>query len=263
MPDAAATANTPPKAKKPWTASGIAREAVLLLGGIFIIWSLLAKPFYIPSGSMLPTLLVGDRLIVTKFPYGFSYLSGALDIFPKMEGRLFGSLPKRGDVVVIKSPITHDDWIKRVIGLPGDTVQMKDGQLWLNGVAVPKVKVADTVMTVSPNSDCSSMVDAQYRVLRPDGGAECHFPTYRETLPNGASYLTMDLQATPQDNTDPVIVPEGHVFLMGDNRDNSVDSRAFGPVPRQLLVGRVSRLVVSADLDAVGLRWARTGMALP
>ena len=253
MPDAAATATTPPKAKKPWTASGIVREAVLLLGGIFLIWSLLAKPFYIPSGSMLPTLLVGDRLIVTKFPYGFSYLSGALDIFPKMEGRLFGSLPKRGDVVVIKSPITHDDWIKRVIGLPGDTVQMKDGQLWLNGVAVPKVKVADTVMTVSPNSDCTSMVDAQYRVLRPDGGAECHFPTYRETLPNGASYLTMDLQATPQDNTDPVIVPEGHVFLMGDNRDNSEDSRfapeigGLGVLPVENIVGRAEFTTFSLD----------------
>ena len=228
-------------------------QLFLLALAVLAVHTAVAKPFYIPSGSMLPGLLVGDRLIVSKYPYGYSYLSPSLNVLPKMDGRLFGSLPERGDIVVLKSPIAQDDWIKRVIGLPGDTVQMKDGRLWLNGVAVPKLKLADTVMKVTPNSDCATMIDAQYRVITPDGTAECHLPTYRETLPGGRTYTVLDLANLPQDNTEPVIVPEGHVFLMGDNRDNSEDSRfpaevgGLGLLPVENIVGRAEFTTFSLD----------------
>ncbi|WP_353217768.1 signal peptidase I [Sandarakinorhabdus sp.] len=227
---------------------------LFLLGlAVLGVHTAVAKPFYIPSGSMLPTLMVGDRLIVSKYPYGYSYLSPSLNVLPPMKGRLFGSLPERGDIVVVKSPIAQDDWIKRVIGLPGDTVQMRDGQLWLNGQAVPKVAVAVTVSAVSPNTECASYVDAPYRVVTPDGIAECHLPTFRETLPNGRTYLVHDLAALPVDNTEAVIVPEGHVFLMGDNRDNSQDSRfaaeigGLGLLPVENIVGRAEFTTFSLD----------------
>jgi len=241
------------KAKKPTNWAQEAWQLFLLVLGVLAIHSFVAKPFYIPSGSMLPTLLVGDRLIVSKYPYGYSYLSPSLNILPQMPGRLAGSLPKHGDIAVIKSPGDQADWIKRVIGLPGDTVQMKDGQLWLNGKPVPKVKVADTEMLVTPNSDCTTMIDSQYRTTNAAGEAVCRFPTYRETLPGGPSYLTLDMATLPQDNTEPVIVPEGHVFLMGDNRDNSQDSRfapeigGLGLLPVENLVGRAEFTTCSLD----------------
>jgi signal peptidase I len=228
-------------------------QLFLLALAVLAVHSFVAKPFYIPSGSMLPGLLVGDRLIVSKFPFGYSYLSPSFNVLPQMQGRLLGSLPDRGDIVVVKSPIAKDDWIKRVIGLPGDTVQMKDGQLWLNGQPVPKVKLADTVMAVTPNSDCATMLDAQYRVVTPDGRTECHMPTYRETLPGGRSYLVHDLASTPQDNTEAVLVPEGTLFLMGDNRDNSEDSRfapemgGLGLLPVENVVGRAEFTTFSLD----------------
>lgn len=240
-----------PKKKINWAEE--AWQLFLLALAVLAVHTAVAKPFYIPSGSMLPTLLVGDRLIVSKYPYGYSYLSPSLNVLPQMDGRLFGRLPERGDIVVVKAPLTRDDWIKRVIGLPGDTVQMKDGQLWLNGVAVPRVRVADTVMQVTPNSDCTGMVDVQYRVIRPDGGAECHLPTWQETLPGGRSYRTLDLAVLPQDNTEPVLVPEGQVFLMGDNRDNSEDSRfaaeigGLGLLPVENIVGRAEFTTFSLD----------------
>lgn len=242
--------------KKPTNWAHELWQLFLLVLAVLGVHSFIAKPFYIPSGSMLPTLLVGDRLIVSKFPYGYSYLSPSLTVLPEMQGRLFGRLPERGDIAVIKSPIGKDDWIKRVIGLPGDTVQMKDGQLWLNGVAVPKVRVADTVVLVTPNSDCLSPVDAQYRGTDDAGRAVCRFPTYRETLPSGRSYLTMDLGDMPKDNTPPVVVPAGHVFLMGDNRDNSEDSRfeplegGLGLLPVENLVGRAEFITHSLDGSA-------------
>jgi signal peptidase I len=240
-------------AKKPTNWASEIWQLFLLVLAVLGVHSFIAKPFYIPSGSMLPSLLIGDRLIVSKFPYGYSYLTPSLNVLPEMPGRLFGSLPERGDIAVIKSPRDKSDWIKRVIGLPGDTVQMKDGQLWLNGVAVPKLAVADTVIPVSPNSDCVTPIDAQYRSSDAAGQPECRFPTYRETLPNGRSYLTMDLGQTPQDNTDPMVVPEGRIFLMGDNRDNSEDSRfdpvvgGLGMLPIENLAGRAEFITFSLD----------------
>ncbi|OYU14677.1 MAG: signal peptidase I [Alphaproteobacteria bacterium PA4] len=239
--------------KKPTNWASEAWQLFLLVLAVLGVHSLVAKPFYIPSGSMLPSLLIGDRLIVSKYPYGYSYLSPSLNVLPEMPGRILGRLPERGDIAVIKSPRDKSDYIKRVIGLPGDTVQMKDGQLWLNGAPVSKVRVADTVIPVSPNSDCNSPVDAQYRTTDAAGVAVCKLPTYRETLPSGKSYLTLDLQQTPQDNTEPMIVPEGTVFLMGDNRDNSEDSRfdpmlgGLGMLPIENLVGRAEFTTFSLD----------------
>lgn len=247
------TEASPATAKKPTNWANEIWQLFLLVLAVLGVHSFVAKPFYIPSGSMLPTLLIGDRLIVSKFPYGFSYLSPSINILPEMQGRLFGSLPKRGDIAVIKSPRDKSDYIKRVIALPGDTVQMRDGQLWLNGVAVPKVAVAPIEIPVSANSDCASPIDAQYMTTNAAGVAICRFPTFRETLPDGRSFLTLDLAETPQDNTEPMIVPEGHVFLMGDNRDNSEDSRfdpllgGLGMLPIENVVGRAEFITFSLD----------------
>jgi signal peptidase I len=248
-----ATTNATAVAKKPINWAHEIWQIFLLILAVLAVHSFVAKPFFIPSGSMLPSLLIGDRLIVSKFPYGYSYLSPSINFLPEIPGRLFGSLPERGDVAVIKSPRDKVDYIKRVIALPGDTVQMKDGQLWLNGAPVPRVRVADIEIPVSPNSDCNTPIDAQFRTVNAAGVPVCRLPTYRETLPGGRSYLTLDLAQTPQDNTDPLIVPEGHIFLMGDNRDNSEDSRfdpligGLGMLPIENLVGRAEFLTFSLD----------------
>jgi signal peptidase I len=244
---------TPAATRKPTNWASEIWQLFLLVLAVLAVHSLIAKPFYIPSGSMLPTLLIGDRLIVSKFPYGYSYLSPSLNIMPEVSGRLFGRLPERGDIAVIKSPRDKSDYIKRVVGLPGDTVQMQDGQLWLNGVAVPKVAVAPIEVPVSANSDCLAPIEAQFRRTNAAGVLVCRYPTFRETLPSGRSYLTMDLAQTPQDNTEPMIVPEGHIFLMGDNRDNSEDSRfdpllsGLGMLPIENLVGRAEFITFSLD----------------
>ncbi len=240
-------------AKKPTNWAHELWQLFLLVMAVLAVHSFVAKPFYIPSGSMLPTLYIGDRLIVSKYPYGYSYLSPSLEVVPEMSGRLLGSMPKRGDIAIVKSPRDHVDWIKRVIGLPGDTVQMKDGTLWLNDAPVTREKVADTVIPVSANSDCETIIDAQYRTVNAMGVPACSYPTYRETLPGGRTYLTLDLGEMPQDNTAPVIVPEGHVFLMGDNRDNSQDSRfdvsrdGLGMLPIENVVGRAEFITFSLD----------------
>jgi signal peptidase I len=240
-------------AKKPTNWAHELWQLFLLVLAVLAVHSFVAKPFFIPSGSMLPTLLIGDRLIVSKFPYGYSYLSPSVEVLPEMGGRLLGSIPARGDIAVIKSPRDHVDFIKRVIGLPGDTVQMRDGALWLNGAPVTRERVEDTEIPVSANSDCMTIIDAQYRTVNDAGVAVCRFPTFRETLPGGRSYLTLDLGEMGQDNTAPAIVPEGHIFLMGDNRDNSQDSRfdvsrdGLGMLPIENLVGRAEFITFSLD----------------
>jgi signal peptidase I len=192
---------------------------------VFIIRSFLISPFVIPSGSMLPRLLVGDYLFITKWNYGYSKHSLPWSM-PLIPGRIFAADPKRGDVVVFKAPPTDDqDWIKRVIGLPGDTLQMRGGQLILNGQAIPKARIADFVEPITPNSGCRP----EFVEDMAEGGAECRIPRYRETLPGGKSYDVLDSGPTTGDDTQVFTVPAGHVFLMGDNRDNSADSR-FEPV---------------------------------
>lgn len=206
------------------TVSVIVQALLLAL----VIRTLLFQPFSIPSGSMRPTLLEGDYLFVTKWAYGYSRYS--LPLSPNLfSGRIFGSDPERGDVVVFKFPPNPSlDYIKRVVGLPGDRIQMKDGQLYINGTAVPREKVGQI-----DNPDITE-------VNRP-------VDVYRETLPNGVSYDTLDL--TPDsigDNTREFVVPEGHFFMMGDNRDNSTDSRFnVGFVPGENLVGRANIIFFS------------------
>lgn len=214
--------------------------------------SAIAKPFYIPSESMLPNLLVGDRLVVTKYPYGYSYLSPSLPILPEMKGRLFGRLPERGDIVVVKSPNDHVDYIKRLIGLPGDVVQVKQGMLYLNGKAVARQPLSPIEIAVSPNTNCDRF--PQYQAIRADGTEVCRYPRYRETLPNGVSFDTIDAeQGSFTDNTEAFRIPEGHIFLMGDNRDNSADSRVppemggLGVLPIENLSGRAEFITFSLD----------------
>ena len=214
--------------------------------------SAIAKPFYIPSESMLPSLLVGDRLVVTKYPYGYSYLSPSLPILPEMKGRLFGHAPERGDIVVVKSPVEHTDFIKRLIGLPGDTVQVKGGVLYLNGKAVPRVAMPPIDIAESPNTNCDRF--PQFQATAPDGTEVCRYPRYRETLPGGVSYDTIDAEpGSFTDNTELFRIPPGHVFLMGDNRDNSADSRVppelggLGVLPIENLSGRAEFITFSLD----------------
>ena len=189
-----------------------------------VIRTFLFQPFNIPSASMEGTLLIGDYLFVEKFAYGYSRYTFPFGGWPfgdALHGRFLARSPERGDVIVFKFPQDNStDFIKRLIGLPGDRIQMKDGVLWLNGKPVPKVRVADYVETVD--------------------GAENHVPQYRETLPGGKSYLTLDRYPEgPADNTDVYVVPPGHYFMMGDNRDNSADSRTeVGYVPAENLEGK-------------------------
>ena len=241
---------------------------------VILFRSFVFAPFYIPSESMLPRLLNGDYLLLAKWPYGFSRRSLPFGVPLLPEKRVLASDPSRGDVVVFKAPAHfEEDWIKRVIGLPGDTVQMKNGQLWLNNVAVPKVRVADFEVAVSPNTRCYS---SQFMARRADGTDVCRYPRFTETLPGGKSYDVLDLTSSNlMDSTDPVVVPEGSVFLMGDNRDNSEDSRypahpagGIGLVPIDNLLGRATVMMWSTDGAAEWLkpwtwftaaRWDRLG----
>ena len=240
---------------------------------VVLFRSFVFAPFYIPSESMLPRLLNGDYLLLAKWPYGFSRRSLPFGVPLLPETRVLASDPERGDVVVFKAPAHfEEDWIKRVIGLPGDTVQMKNGQLWLNNAAIPKVRVADFEVAVSPNTRCYS---SQFTAKRADGSDVCRYPRFTETLPGGKSYDVLDLNTNSKDNTDPVVVPEGTVFMMGDNRDNSEDSRypadpagGIGLVPIDNLLGRATVMMWSTDGGAQWLkpwtwftaaRWNRLG----
>jgi signal peptidase I len=222
----------------------------------WLLRSLIVAPFSIPSGSMLPTMMIGDYLFVSKWPYGYSSASFPFE-FPSFEGRIFGSTPERGDIVVFEGP-EGADVVKRVIGLPGDTVAVTGGQLALNGNLVQRVRIEDYLMPVSPNSPCR-VVPPAVAMTRPmeDGSQGCVYPAYRETLPGGRSYVVLDqTDAGPADNFKPVTVPQGALFVMGDNRDDSLDSRyrveagGMGFVPIDRVVGRAERAFWSTDGSA-------------
>ena len=231
---------------------------------VFILRSFIVSPFNIPSESMQPRLLIGDYLLVAKWPYGYSRYSLPFSL-PIIPGRILASQPERGDVVVFKAPMSNGtDYIKRVIGLPGDVIQMRNGILEINGVAVKKERIADLVIPVTQNMRDTAELDRNpFPCWRPDmeqpsagGGSQCRYPRYRETLPEGKSYDILDLQnGLEGDNTEAFVVGQNDLFLMGDNRDRSADSRwspidkpgAIGIVPQKNLVGRALVSVFSTD----------------
>ena len=230
-----------------WETTKTVIYAVLIA---LFIRTVFAEPFSIPSGSMVPTLLVGDYLFVSKMSYGYSRHSLPLSM-PLIKDRIFYTQPERGDVIVFKMPSDNKtDYIKRLIGLPGDKIQMKDGRLFINGEMVNRKSEGEYVM-------------------RDESGKAMRFEKYTETLPNGRQHPI--LEATdegPFDNTEEFTVPEDHFFMMGDNRDNSLDSRSLkvGFVPKNNLVGRAKFLFFSHDDSAawwqvykwpMAVRWSR------
>ena len=265
--------------------------------------SFIAKPFYIPSESMLPGLEVGDRLVVSKYAYGWSFVSPTIPnpiaIFegvvlrkpedswsvqlPFIKGRLWGKMPERGDVVIVTPPGQSSDYIKRVIGLPGDTLEVRGGVVILNGKPVARGPMHYRDLPVDANATCDPAQYPGARVTLPSGATVCRLPIVTETLPNGRRYDTVDLEPdSPGDFYhvgNPIRIPAGHIFLMGDNRDRSADSRfplggldrgLGGPVPWENLGGRAEFITFSVDGNATlnpltwwsSLRPGRAGTSL-
>lgn len=231
------------------------RGLFLLLLAVLAFHSLVAKPFYIPTMSMMPNLLVGDRLVVSKYPYGWSWVSISFHLLPPMKGRVMGSTPEYGDIVIATPPGVNSDYIKRVIGRPGDTIEVRSGRVILNGEEVLREVQPNMLLPVDLNSPCNASDFPMLKMRGPDGKFYCELPIIRETLPNGVSYNTIDLGPDyPLDNYGPYKVPAGHVFLMGDNRDRSADSRASleelglgGAVPLENIGGRAEIVTFSLD----------------
>ena len=234
------------------------RGLFFLLLAVLAFHSFIAKPFYIPSMSMMPNLLVGDRLIVSKYPYGWSWVSASFHVLPPFEGKLMGRVPEYGDIVIVTPPGSKTDYIKRVVGRPGDTIELRSGRVILNGETIPQDVQPTLALPVDANSPCEQSDFAGLKTQRADGQMVCELPILRETLPNGVSYNTIDLGPRyPLDNYGPITVPDDHIFVMGDNRDRSADSRASladlglgGPVPLDNVGGRAEFITFSLDGSA-------------
>ncbi|WP_426165278.1 signal peptidase I [Sandarakinorhabdus sp. DWP1-3-1] len=227
------------------------------------------EPFNIPSESMLPRLMIGDYLFVAKWPYGYGRYSFPLGL-PLFEGRIGDTLPARGDIIVFKTPRDNrTDYIKRVIGLPGDRVAMADGQVVLNGRPVPRRRMADFTLPAGEGCD-SGPGRPDFRTRDAAGRAICRYPAFAETLPGGRRFAVLDQIANDvRDTTAPIVVPAGHVFVLGDNRDDSADSRfsvaegGVGLVPTGNIIGRADRIFFSVEPGAgLQLRGDRIGQAL-
>lgn len=273
-PETPATEGEEKPAKKEKKEDSLWVFALKLFLVVFIFRSFMFASHSIPSESMLPKLWNGDYLAASKWSYGYTRYSLLFEP-PVGDWRIFGSDPERGDVAVFKHPVTKEDYIKRVIGLPGDQVQVQDGVLYINGTAVKREKVGDFVQPMSENTVCAGQ---RFRTTSDDGTRVCRYDQYRETLPNGVSYMTLDFGLGAYDNTEVFLVPEGHVFMMGDNRDNSLDSRApavpgggVGMVPVELLLGKAQMRIWSSDGSAeyvlpwtwfTAARWDRIGDGL-
>jgi signal peptidase I len=218
-----------------WRGQVVQLAGVVLL--VFLAKGALAEPFYVPSGSMEPTLLIGDALLASKFPYGYGAASLPMQITLPETGRVFGGTPKRGDVVVFRWPGDRSQaWVKRVVGLPGDRIQVRQGQLFIN----------DRAAALKPDGIGEAEDDT--------GGGEAAY-RYIETLPGGVKHAIFKMRDNgPLDNTAEVTVPPDRLFVMGDNRDNSADSRVpvreggVGLLPMDNLVGRADAVVGSWDL---------------
>ncbi len=276
---------------------GEAKGLFWLILAVLGFHSFIAKPFYIPSESMLPGLEVGDRLVVSKFAYGWSFVSPTIPnpvaMFegavlrkpveswsiqpPAWHGRIWGKLPTRGDVVIVTPPGQTSDYIKRVIGLPGDTLEVRGGVVILNGKPVTRGPLHYRDVPIDANATCDEWQYPDARVQRPDGAYVCRLPIVTETLPNGRRFDTVEMGRSPGDFYGPVRIPADHVFLMGDNRDRSADSRFTlgekglgGPVPWENIGGRAEFITFSVDGSATlnpltwfgSLRSSRAGTSL-
>ncbi|MDQ3247226.1 MAG: signal peptidase I [Pseudomonadota bacterium] len=234
---------------------GLLRFLVIVALLSWLLRSLVVAPFSIPTGSMIPTLYIGDYLFVTKWPYGYSKVSFPMGI-PPIEGRLFGRLPDRGDVVVFRPPGSESDFVKRVIGLPGDTIAVQQGMLILNGQPLPREPLGNFALPISINSPCRVIPPATQMITETDDGPACLYPAFRETLPGGRTYAVLDQIDGPADQLPDIRVPQGHLFLMGDNRDDSLDSRflpqegGIGFVPVDNLIGKAGMVFWSTDGSA-------------
>jgi signal peptidase I len=271
---AAAALPEPKRQKKKESWWETLRFFLLLFVFAVVIRSFLFAPFSIPSGSMLPNLMIGDYLFVSKWSYGYSRYAFPFGI-AGFDGRVLGGLPERGDIVVFRYPGNDDeDYIKRVIGLPGDRIEVRQGALILNGRPVQRQRIADYAMPITANSPCRAGGAAR-QILAADGAPVCAFPRFRETLPGGRSFDVLDqIVDGPGDEMPELIVPAGQLFVMGDNRDDSLDSRfeleegGVGLLPVDNLLGRAAIGFWSTDGSAAWLkpwtwftaaRWDRIG----
>tara|TARA_R110002096_G_scaffold14582_2_gene50612 strand:+ start:28330 stop:29115 length:786 start_codon:yes stop_codon:yes gene_type:complete len=228
----------------------------LLIAGV--VRTLFFQPFWIPSGSMKNTLLIGDFMFVNKMAYGYSRHSCPFSMCP-FSGRILGSEPERGDIVVFKHPTTNVDFIKRLIGLPGDKIKMVDGKLYINGELAPQKDLGK----FSEVKDYQGPMQNMPRCGNdPVGiGASCDKDLATETLPNGVEHLVLNINESFTDNTPVFTVPAGQYFFMGDNRDNSGDSRVpanvggVGFVPFENLIGRADRIMFSSAGDRILYFW--------